>query len=232
MQKIMFNDRYGLTQAVLEGKKTMTRRSVKWNIFCGGREDTICVVAVKERPDGRRVFTTYNTAGNPVGQAVSPYRIGEEVAIAQKYWDLRNCDAFYEALQKADPTFPLECIQDEKGCHNKMFVKAAWMPHRIRINNIKVERLQDISEEDCLEEGIQEYFDGWCVHGIGMTIPKGKMPPIAQTADGKPYYSDRYRDFKFNSPREAFAALIDRISGRGTWNRNPWVFAYEFKLIK
>ena len=38
------------------------------------------------------------------------YKVGEEIAIAQKYWDLRNCDAFYEALQKADPTFPLECI--------------------------------------------------------------------------------------------------------------------------
>lgn len=29
MQKIMFNDKYGLTQAVLEGRKTMTRRTVK-----------------------------------------------------------------------------------------------------------------------------------------------------------------------------------------------------------
>ena len=76
------------------------------------------------------------------------------------------------------------------------------------------------------------YFEGWCVHSIGMTIPKGKIPPIAQTADGKPYYGDRYRDFKFDSPREAFAALIDRISGRGTWQRNPWVYAYEFELIK
>ena len=28
MQKIMFNDKYGLTKAVLEGRKTMTRWSV------------------------------------------------------------------------------------------------------------------------------------------------------------------------------------------------------------
>lgn len=227
MKKIMFNDRYGLTQAVLEGKKTMTRRSVKWNILCGGREDTICVVAVKELPDGRRVFTTYNTAGNPVGQAVSPYRIGEEVAIAQAYQTLR-----WPALPGIDWKTITDEVTHSKGWTNKMFVKAEYMPHRIRINNIKVERLQDISEEDCLREGIQEYFDGWRVHGIGMTIPKGKMPPIAQTTDGKPYYSDRYRDFKFNSPREAFSALIDRISGKGTWNRNPWAFPYEFELIK
>lgn len=31
MQKIMFNDRYGLTQAVIEGRKTMTRRLVTWD---------------------------------------------------------------------------------------------------------------------------------------------------------------------------------------------------------
>lgn len=229
MKKIMFNDRYGLTDAVLEGKKTMTRRVIK---LPDGITPSDMWNPVKDIDVRGKVYFTFDFI-NCEQRDISPqYQIGEEVAIAQKYWDLRNCDAFYEALEKADPTFPLECIQDEKGCHNKMFVKAAWMPHRIRINNIKVERLQDISEEDCLREGIQEYFDGWCVHGIGMTIPKGKMPPIAQTADGKPYYSDRYRDFKFNSPREAFAVLIDRISGRGTWDRNPWVFAYEFKLLQ
>ena len=33
MKKIMFNDKYGLTQAVLEGRKTMTRRraDVRWS---------------------------------------------------------------------------------------------------------------------------------------------------------------------------------------------------------
>lgn len=30
---------------------------------------------------------------------------------------------------------------------------------------------------------------------------------------------------------KAFAALIDKVSGKGTWDSNPWVFVYEFKLI-
>ena len=29
----------------------------------------------------------------------------------------------------------------------------------------------------------------------------------------------------------AFAALIDKVSGKGTWKKNPWVFAYSFELI-
>lgn len=35
-----------------------------------------------------------------------------------------------------------------------------------------------------------------------------------------------------DTPREAYAALIDRISGKGTWESNPFVFAYEFERVK
>lgn len=36
----------------------------------------------------------------------------------------------------------------------------------------------------------------------------------------------------FNKPREAFASLIDKVSGRGTWERNPFVWRIEFELVK
>lgn len=35
----------------------------------------------------------------------------------------------------------------------------------------------------------------------------------------------------FSSPQRAYADLIDKISGKGTWESNPWVVTYEFKLI-
>lgn len=34
------------------------------------------------------------------------------------------------------------------------------------------------------------------------------------------------------SPKEAYAALIDALSGKGTWESNPYVFAYDFDLTK
>lgn len=204
MKKIMFNDRYGLTGAVLKGEKTMTRRNAEalnhplvtdiseWGIDDKGKA---------------HVMITYSTG---VKESVYPiYQPGEEVAIAQKYIDLKDDDAFYEALQKADPSFPLECIKDEKGCYNKMFVKAAWMPHRIRITNIRVERLQDISEMDILCEGVYFYNCG---------IDSG--------------YTTKGLGYNFPTARDAFAALIDRINGKGTWNSNPWVFVYEFELLQ
>lgn len=188
MKKIMFDDRYGLTQAVLDGRKTMTRRLVPprfyENILPGVFEEEII--------------------------SKSYYKVGEVVAVAQKYLDLRNCDAFYEALDKADPSFPLECIKGEKGCYNKMFVKAEWMPHRIRITDIKAKRLQDISDNDCIAEGIK-------------CFPSDVMPDL-YTFEG---VSENWK-----TAREAFARLIDKVSGKGTWNRNPYVFAYTFELVK
>ena len=46
------------------------------------------------------------------------------------------------------------------------------------------------------------------------------------------WYEYNNKKFIFNEPRQAFAALIDKVSGKGTWDSNPYVFIYEFKLIK
>ena len=236
MKKIMFNDRYGLTQAVLEGKKTMTRRLMTMMLHKKNGEEIKPVVPdnmfIK---DGIAYFCLGNLAHKVPKENQPAYNVGDEVAVAQCYKDIdyRGIVAYEDASDIQPGMVRPIYARESAGWTNKMFVRADLMEETVRITDIKVERLQDISEEDCIKEGVcNAHFDGWCVHGIGMTIPKGKISPIAQTADGKPYYGDRYRDFKFNSPREAFAALIDRISGKGTWNRNPWVYAYEFELIK
>lgn len=199
MKKIMFSDKYGLTEAVLSGRKTMTRRIIK-----GDFENIKAYHA-----NGGWHFIADTKDGDSV-EVKPTYEIGEKVAIAQKYWDLRNNNVFYEALQRADPSFPLECIRGEKGCHNKMFVRADWMPHSIRITNIKAERLQDISEEDCIREGIVKTD---CVAPYGFPVGNGKWK-------------------NYRTPQDAFSCLIDKVSGTGTWNRNPWVFAYEFELLR
>jgi hypothetical protein len=96
-----------------------------------------------------------------------------------------------------------------------MFVKAEYMPHRIRITDIKVERLQDISEADIMCEGIMEgeFMNTW---------------------DRYYYYhwGDVPNHITFRNPQLAYQSLIDRISGKGTWERNPFVFVYEFELEK
>ena len=214
MKKIMFNDRYGLTLAVLEGRKTMTRRIVQDGTPLGNWKETI---------------------------KKSRFKVGEVVAVAQSYKDAGirpDMTITHHRWVKISPVYraPRRLISDrhfvidDAGYKNKMFVKADLMPHQIRIKNVRVERLKDISDEDCIREGIEEdapYY--W--------VPVNKsLPNWRKTKEG---VSDMYpheRDGKayphfWDSPRKAFAALIDKLSGKGTWERNPWVFVYEFELI-
>lgn len=212
MKKIMFNDRYGLTEAVLEKRKPMTRRNIKWDMLCDMREDSIdFVVSEKVLLDGRLVFTAYNVAGDPIGQAVSAYHIGEEVAVAQKYKD---------AISPLDWANRL-IYEEERGWTNKMFVRADLMPHQIRITGIRVERLQDITDEDCLREGLFEVFP------YIDRNPNDKVKSY-RFIDKK----SKYGYYQLSPVRDCFAVFIDRASGKGTWERNPWVFVYEFELMK
>lgn len=203
MKKIMFNDKYGLTQAVLEGRKKQTRRT-----FLKPGEETLLdgitpeyLISVKSR-----------------------YKVGETVAIAQKYEDLIKNDEFYRLFGKNG--MPLECIKYEIGYNNKMFVRADLMPHHIRITKIRMERLQDISDDDCLNEGI-------CRSDIKNTL--WGVAPIRGEGESGTTYEHSVLGYGpwhlFPSVKRAYASLIDRISGKGTWASNPYVFVYDFELI-
>lgn len=217
MKKIMFNDRYGLTQAVLEGRKTQTRRILyptmlfrRMKTFEGWSEEDI---GSWKASCMKRL---YAAQGEELQQMLdcalqhSRYKLGETIAIAQKYKDIMHYAKFYILCGCYGMYF--DRVRHEKGYTNKMFVHADLMLHHIRITRIRVERLQDISEEDCLEEGIWTRTGRWYCYDI---IKRGEE------------YYDPYPD-----PREAYSVLIDRISGKGTWESNPWVFVYDFELVK
>lgn len=219
MKKIMFNDKYGLTEAVLTGRKTMTRRVIKG--------DYVKIVHLEH--EGSFIGKTAN--GDSIILPHPAYNVGEEVAVAQSYSNLREVlakrnfkrtdtlyDKFYRAMQMG------EAHDGMPGWSNKMFVRADWMPHRIRITDIKAERLQDISEEDAMREGIFKYDKPPLHHEMDLYAP---WPPYV-----KPYKHD-YDNLKYRcSSRYAFAYLIEKVSGTGTWDSNPWVFAYTFELVR
>ncbi len=208
MKKIMFNDRFGLTQAVLEGRKTMTRRIVTYPLKFRGVN--VAGYFVCKRPSGEVTeICMYDEDERMIdgGQILPKYKVGEVVAIAQSYKDCGNIPD-YELDEDGYPIMP-----KESGFFNKMFVKADLMPHHIEITGIKVERLQDISDEECLKEGIYE------------DSGDDEFPPSIF------YEFEGNKDDGFDTPREAFVALIDKVSGKGTWECNPYVWVYEFKLF-
>ena len=183
----MFNDKFGLTQAVLEGRKTMTRRIVKGEIPLGNWEET---------------------------EKYATYKIGEVVAIAQSYRDI---------YLDSSSIYKIGLLGRTAGWRNKMFVSADDMPHHIKITNIRVEYLQEISNEDCMREGV--YFDKERGRSIGypLAVPFYYTFRGAINRDGKQLH--------WSTPKDAFAVLIDKVSGRGTWDSNPLVWVYEFELV-
>lgn len=200
MKKIIFNDKYGLTRAVLEGRKTQTRRIA----YTDNATIIDCGICVEPKNIGRAtLFRGIDEIAH------SRYCIGEEVAVAQAY-----CELVSEAGYNEEE---INKLRRSKGWTNKMYVKADLMPHRIRITDIRAERLQEISDEDCIAEGIREQY-----------FYSGEEEP---EFEGYSYYAKNVLKPLFCTPREAYAALIDKISGKGTWASNPYVFVYEFEMI-
>ncbi len=238
----MFNDIYGLTKAVIDGHKTMTRRFVPDRMaqLLDVSSKGVLIIPKNSIPDSMTpeqfaeefakhpgVITFEKNDVKEVKPTIdireeciklAPYKVGEVVAVAQRYCELSWDKRFYDNLCSMCEMLPQ---YELKGWDNKMFVRADLMPHQIRITGIKVERLQDISDEDCMKEGIYRWKD--------MEDCPKSLSEFQRNRFG--YYGVWDA---FSTPRKAFADLIDKpgVGGKGTWERNPWVFAYSFKKIK
>ena len=214
MQKINFNDLDGLTQAVIEERKTNTRRFEldADSEYIARHYNPIYQPQHCYYRDSRGMCQLINS--NTRKLFIPRYKIGEVMAVAQRYSSIAaghpDVDTFLLQVAKAHK-ISIESVQELAGWNNKMFTKAELMPHQIRITGIRCELLRDISDACCLKEGIRY------------------VPKI-----NKFYFEDvcREESFYFDNHREAFASLIDRVSGKGTWGSNPWVVVYEFELVK
>ena len=161
MKKIMFNDRYGLTQAVLDGRKTMTRRIIpeKYYEYLNAWENPVIVVPLESIPDGMTIEEFAKALSEHTGQMkiipvkkepkvelfdarlelvknIATFKVGEVVAVAQSY----------KEIHEKENISPIEMINRDRyeksaGWNNKMFVRASLMYHHIRITNVRVERL-------------------------------------------------------------------------------------------
>jgi hypothetical protein len=217
MKKIMFSERYGLEQAVLARLKNMTRREIKLPNYITHSDIWNPVMVIDDRG---KVYFTFDCTDHLKRDIYPSYQIGEEVWVAQSYRSLgHKPDEWIENVEGG-----LQPAQELAGYTNKMFVRSLYLMHRIRITNIKAERLQDISEEDAMREGVFKYDKPPLNHESDMFAP---WPPYV-----RPYKHDIDNLIYRCTARNAFAYLIDKVCGGGTWNRNPWVFAYEFELLK
>lgn len=167
--------------------------------------------------DGSKTKTRRIKKGKP------RYKVGDIVYLKEPY-RISNINGGYEFIyqfSKARVKFTgsakdLEklLIQQKKskyGWLNKLFMPESAARVFIEITDVRAERLQDISEEDCIKEGI-------------FYAPVQILSWIEELT---PMWSNGFN--LYETPQKAYAALIDHINGKGTWSSNPLVYVYGFK---
>ncbi len=230
MKKMCFSERFGLHDAVLEGRKTHTRRLIPLSTLAKIEAfQQEYYEATLDRLDGIELLEQYF---NVEKRGKLPFKVGDIAAVAQRYCSILDeledpknfcCMEHWESANGKRAHYA--GFLYHPGFMNKMFVDAEEMPHQIRMKRVWFEHLQDISNEDCLKEGV-ETMESYVIRADG-------------TKKSMNYYrvsifceSGRVLALSGSTPREVYAHLIDRISGKGTWASNPLVIAYEFEKVK
>ena len=194
-----------MVRAILEGRKTQTRRECKspgqkasWNVGD--------ILYVKET-------WGVGTRPDPYQGAVSGIEYRADEAYLDQYANLR--------------IFPFDDFDCEKyegrGWRPSRFMPKAIARIWLKVTNVRVERLLDISEADAIAEGIE--FGDLQIYGM-----VGSM-------------GTRYRDYRLqgavcvntvilSDARESYFSLWDSINGAGSHKENPWVFVIEFERIE
>jgi hypothetical protein len=179
---------------VVSGSKTQTRR-----IISPQPED------VPFEGKGQCGIWYLNSYGDEPAQP--RYRVGELVYLKEPYALVPRGENPSDVVYQYGSKPPYSRVKWQ----NKLFMPGRYARQFIQITGIRAERLQDISGEDCLKEGIA-------------------------AAKPNPTLGVRFKNFAdafaYQTPQKAFAALIDKVNGCGTWKSNPIVYAYDFTLIK
>ena len=210
MKKIMFSDNFLLTKAVLDGRKTQTRRVITYPKTFHGKD--VCGYYVCRRATDRTITEVcmYDENESFIDEAQSYCSIAEELENCKN----ATCAAHYEKnVQKASEYISW---MEHPGFNNKMFVAADMMIHQIRITDVRVEKLQEISEDCCLKEGIIKKWHAPAYKNY-YYVPGVEVKSVKDVHD---------------TPQEAFAHLINKVSRKDVWKENPYVFVYDFELVK
>ena len=206
-----------MIQAIDKNLKTKTRRTKgleKFNISPKSwRYDGI------NEEDNSHYMELIDVNGKPSEkyfEIVPPYEVGDVLWVRETFFDasmfltapifseLKNQFAY-----KADETFI--------GCHK--WKPSIFMPKEacrtfLKVKSIRVERLQDISEEDAQAEGAHFLY-----HGLGTVI-----------VDSHPDWEKLYKPHA--SYKDGFHYIWKYINGEDSWQFNPYVFVYEFEKIE
>jgi hypothetical protein len=187
---ILFNTE--MVRAILDGRKTMTRRIVKnEKIFQAAAKIGEISSALIDKRELEKHDLSYILQFCPFGT------VGDGLWVRET-WSEYEDNYFYRA--SIDLLEDKELDQMKYGFNKwkpSLFMPKSACRLKLRITNIRVERLNDISRGDAMQEGC----------------------PFQNLA-------------KVNNPISWFMNLWESINGKGSWDKNPWVWVVEFEKLK
>ena len=234
MNNILMNEE--MTKAILDGSKVQTRRVIKSVKDCG-----VEFKKFKIKENTFNAFWEDKNKAKMFSQPIEDFILQEaKYQIGETIW-VREPAKVISAI--FDGTVQAEYLSDGERTYFKVdrFYKNGELPKWIdeiqgipngcikemariflKITDVRVERLQDISDEDCLKEGIYETDDNDCTgnYKVYTTV----KPNIKNGIILNDTYCSAY---------EAFEQLWNSTSPKGyKWEDNPYVFVYTFERIE
>jgi hypothetical protein len=200
-----------MVQALLAGRKTQTRRAVKpqpcdeWSPVVEPYNPTV-IIRGEEMP-GAEVFG----ASDDREGRVCPYgRPGDRLWVRESFAPLTVGYAY-----AADPIW--------NAAPDGRWRPSIHMPRvasriTLEITEVRVERLQSISESDAIAEGCT-YTD--------FGLNRWHRPQPGWKCGDTPTGHEQC----MHSAVYAYASLWDEINGAGAWNTNPWTWAVSFRIL-
>ena len=201
-----------MVRALLAGTKTQTRRVVKPQPDVVGRDvgDALPPVVGVFTPEDQRLGRLAKAIHCPYGQP------GDRLWVREAWRAPASCD--HLPPRSISDSEAVRFMADETVGAEPGFGKGRpgmFMPRwasriTLEVTAVRVERLQDISEDDSVAEGLTLSKGGmWC----GAPHPAHGAP--------RQHYDARH----------AYRDLWEQINGPGSWDANPWVWAVSFRRI-
>jgi hypothetical protein len=227
-----------MVRALLEGRKTQTRRPI-YSVTKNFNAAKIC----RQYPPIIELTTLAS------GMEVPKYLSTKETYSLNKWFDVAPGDLLWvrETWREGPDSLPesIFFFADEPWHKGAGWRPSIHMPRRfsrltLRVTAVRVQRLQDISEEDARAEGIDPLFSKQEIASApSLNKYAGKWSNYlwhghAQrgTISHKQASAWRHQFSNYNLPSESFSSLWESIHGPGSWEANPWVAAITFDVIR
>lgn len=196
-----------MVRAILDGRKTQTRRPIKWK--------QTRFTEIGEREDGSKWPWSEDAEHVCDFWHPCPFgAVGDRIWVRETWADAGASAPDLKLYRANYPEHVPSIYENVPPAKEIRWTPSIHMPRTasrilLEITDVRVERLNAISEEDARAEGI---IDGGCLN-CGEPEPCGCANPEPDATD-------------------AFAYLWQSIYGQENWNANPWVWVIEFKRVE